>query len=29
MAGCYEMGKYWFQIVWEKSCGLGKVLTFI
>ena len=28
MAGCYEMGIYWFQIAWENSCRLDKALTF-
>ena len=28
MVGCLEMGLCWFQIAWENSCALDKVLTF-
>ena len=28
LAGYYEMEIYWFQIAWESSCVLDKVLMF-
>ena len=28
MAGCYEIGLYWFQIAWQNSYALNEVLMF-